>query len=684
MSRPAARIAAALLALAPLAAAPLAGPARADAEQATHADDAATPKTSFDEVVGGVRVRQYQLGCLSQLTYLVVSGEEAAVVDPQRDVGHYLRDAKALGARITHVFLTHTNADFVAGHTELAHLGAKVFISGESGSKFAHEPLRDGQRVTVGKATVEAWATPGHTFDAMVFLLRVDGVTPDPVFVFSGDTLFIGGIGRPDLVGGDATPVRLASASFDSVARLRTLPDATRILPAHGAGSLCGAHLSPETVSTVGREKQANPYLAPMSRAQFVSRVVTGLPHAPPYFAWNARLNREGPPVLTDAPPSPPALAPADFEARRAAGAWVVDLRDAAAYAAGHVEGAVNVAVRGRLDTWTGSVVPFDAPILLVGSDAEVKEAVFRFRRIGLDRVEGYLAGGIATGKGDGPRVRTTTLWSPQRLFAAMRAGEEPVIVDVRTADEHAELRLGDYAHIPLSDWETFGRVLDRKAPVVFVCNSAYRSSMAVGLAERLGFEALGSLEGGLDAWLDAKLPVLGTAAASLCDGPVCPLPPTAPVAASSGGAALLLPEPVAPVSLAAALAAQPDAYAVLDLRPAWAHADYHVPHAVRVEPQAALDHVRRLDPSRRVVFVDADGSVAWAVAGHVAASLPQRALRVLSGGTAAFWRDVELSGPPIPAVGREAQRLPVPAAAPAPPPPSLPPPTPRKRPAGC
>jgi glyoxylase-like metal-dependent hydrolase (beta-lactamase superfamily II)/rhodanese-related sulfurtransferase len=327
----------------------------------------------------------------------VGSQGKAAVIDPQRDVEHYVRDAKALGFEITTVVLTHTNADFVAGHTELARrVGAKVWISAESGSSFPNEGLKDGTKIPLGAATLEAMATPGHTLDSMTILVHVPGVTPDPVWALTGDTLFVGGIGRPDLVGGDVGPVLLAGKAFESVRRLKALPDGTIVLPAHGAGSLCGAHLSPETTSTIGREKAGNPYLVPQSRTAFIARMVTGLPVAPAYFKHNVRINREGPPVVDATDELPKALAPADVKARVDAGAWVVDLRDAKVYAEAHLPGAVNVAVRGRLDTWTGIVVPFEAEMILVGSDAEVKEAAFRYRRIGLDKVAGRLDGGVA------------------------------------------------------------------------------------------------------------------------------------------------------------------------------------------------------------------------------------------------------------------------------------------------
>jgi glyoxylase-like metal-dependent hydrolase (beta-lactamase superfamily II) len=249
----------ALSALTLLLAAPAAS-AASDAEANTHGDEAAKPQLALEAKHGDFVLRQYELGCLSQLTYLIGSDGEAAVVDPQRDVDHYIRDAEALGLQIKKVILTHTNADFVAGHMELRdRVGAEILISAESGSKFPHHGLKDGDRVQVGKAVLEFWSTPGHTLDSMTTLVHVPGTEADPAYAFTGDTLFIGGIGRPDLVGGDITPAVLANKAFDSIARLKTLPDATQVLPAHGAGSLCGAHLSTETVSTIKAEKGTNP-----------------------------------------------------------------------------------------------------------------------------------------------------------------------------------------------------------------------------------------------------------------------------------------------------------------------------------------------------------------------------------------------------------------------------------------
>lgn len=659
-----------------------------DAERATHGDEAVTPQVSFEERVGDFVIRQYQLGCLSQLTYLLGSGGEGVVVDPQRDVEHYLRDAKELGLTIRYVLLTHTNADFVAGHTELAQrVNAEVLISADSQSAFAHRGLHDKDVVKFGSASLEVWSTPGHTLDSMTTLVHVAGAAVDPAYLLTGDTLFIGGIGRPDLVGGDITPVMLAERSYFSMQRLLTLPDATKVLPAHGAGSLCGAHLSPDTVSSIGRERTTNPYLLIKSRAAFVSRVISGLPVAPNYFHFNVELNRAGPPVVDWDAGMPQALAPEAVKAKAANGAWVIDLRDASNYAAGHLPGSVNIAVRGRLDTWTGIAVPFDAGMVLVGSDDEVREAAFRFRRIGLDGVSGYLAGGVDAWREAKFAVRTTDLFTPQELAVRIAAGTEPILVDVRTPAEYGEFRIGDYANIPVTEWQSFARILDKSQPVLFVCNSAYRSSMAAGLAERLGFEHVANLAGGLDAWMDNKFEVIGSA-------PICAAPDAAPDVRSllgiTGDAApMALPEAIEPSALARALMDQPRLYAVLDVRPRWQFDEYHIPGAVSVATEDVAVILRQQAPAMRAVVVDRDGTVAFAIAGVAIRELDEgaHAVHALVGGTSAYWRQVELGKAMTSSeVGKGAAGLPVPAVTGRAPKGTAPvkPATTKKRKAGC
>ncbi|PKN58017.1 MAG: MBL fold metallo-hydrolase [Deltaproteobacteria bacterium HGW-Deltaproteobacteria-14] len=664
----------ALSALGVLLAAP-AALASGDAEAGTHGDEAATPQLAFNETTGDFVIRQYELGCLSQLTYLIGSGGEAAVVDPQRDVDHYIRDAEALGLQIKKVILTHTNADFVAGHMELRdRVGAEILISGASGSKFPHHALEDGDKIQLGGATLEFWATPGHTLDAMTTLVHVPGAQADPAYILSGDTLFIGGIGRPDLVGGDITPAVLANKAFDSIARLKTLPDATKVLPAHGAGSLCGAHLSTDTVSTIKAEKDTNPYLLLDKRSPFVAKVVSGLPVAPQYFKHNVAMNRQGPPVLKWNDELPPQKSAAQIAAAIAKGAWILDLRSQHDYAQGHIKGSINVAVRGRLDTWTGIVVPFDADIFLVGSEAEVKEATFRLRRVGYDRLKGHVAGGVAGWQAAGMPLRKSRLVAPSDLARQIANGEEPMVVDVRTPSEYAAHRLGDYANIPVNEYQRLATTLDKKRPVILMCNSAYRSSMAVGLAEREGFEDVGSLDGGMHAWVDAGNATTGEDAAHIA----------ANGAASHAGPAMALPEVIAPAALATALMDAPRLYTLLDVRAPWQFAEYHLPGAVNVAPEAVAAQVRALPAASRVVILDRDGTIAYAIAGAVLGELGASApsVRVLSGGTAAYWQQIELSGGSAGAMAVPASYAPTaaPTTAPAPTPAPAPAPPARKR----
>ncbi|MGQ9592451.1 MAG: MBL fold metallo-hydrolase, partial [Planctomycetota bacterium] len=463
-------------------------PAVEDAEAAAHEDAAAMPQIAFEERIGNFIVRQYQLACLSQFSYLLVSDGAAAVIDPLRDVEVYLKDAEALGAKIRYAILTHSHADFVAGHTELARAaGAEILKSAEGGAGFPHRPMKDGDAIELGSTRLAFWATPGHTLDSTTILASVPGAASDPAYAFTGDTLFIGSIGRPDLIGGDLTAAVLARKAYRSVERLRKLPDGTKILPAHGAGSLCGAHLSDETVSTMGVEKLRNPFLRERSEASFVAEMISKLPVAPAYFSYNAQLNRKGPPIVDRTGELPPALPPARVEALTREGAWVVDVRSRGPYAAGHIPGSVNIAVRGRIGTWAGTIVPHTDPIVLVGTEDEVREAQFRLRRIAYENVVGHLEGGLEAWKAAGLPVRATKSLGPKDLLAAIREGREPMIVDVRSPEEFESLRLGDYANIPLADYRRFGQVLDKTQPVLVVCNSAYRSSLAVGLLERQG-----------------------------------------------------------------------------------------------------------------------------------------------------------------------------------------------------
>lgn len=605
-----------------------------DAERETHGDEASRPRVSFEEKGRTHLLRQYQLGCLSHLSYMLVSDGQAAVVDPTRDVEHYLADAKALGAAVKIVLLTHPHADFVAGHMELAdRAGAEVLIAGKAGAAFPHRSLRDGERIPLGATVLEAWETPGHTPNAMTFLVHAPDAKADPAYALTGDTLFIGGIGRPDLL--DVPAAQLAAQAWDSLRRLGTLPDATLVLPAHGAGSLCGAHLSPDTVSTIGAEKSSNPFFAFKSKASFVAHLLSHQPVAPQYFAYNVALNLAGPPLVGRGTEPLAIVPPAALAGTLGTAGFVVDLRNQREYAKGHIAGAVNIALRGRLDTWTGIVVPVHAPIVLVGSDLEVREGAFRLRRIGYDQITGRLDGDASVWRAAGLDVRRTSLVTPKELFAAMQAANEPFVVDVRTAEEYADVRLGEVGNIPITESPRFAATFERSQPVVMVCNSAYRSSMSVGLAERAGFTDVTSLDGGLDAWIAAGLPVVGRLVAAAPAEP--PAPPKS----------IVLPEPVDAAFLQRVLADQPRGYAVIDVRPAWQFAEWRIAGSTNVTLDAVATHVAALPVDVRVVLVDRDGTTSFAIAGVLGTAAPGRSLRALLGGVQAYYRATAFGGQP-------------------------------------
>lgn len=620
-----------------------------DAERATHADEASRPQLVFTHNDPSFQVRQYQLGCLSLLSYLVVSGGEALVIDPQRDVDHYLEQAKQLGAQVRYVALTHPHADFVAGHTELAaRVGATILLSQHAGAAFAHQALADGDQITLGQVAITMWHTPGHTPNASTFLLGVAG-EPQPRMAFTGDTLFIGGIGRPDLL--DVPPAMLAEQSYASIQRLKALPDATLVLPAHGAGSLCGAHLSPATTSTIGAEKRDNEYLRIVGRSSFIARVLSHQPVAPQYFRFNVEWNLKGPPLVSPQVDLPPRLA---GKQAGADGVWLVDLRDQRAYAEAHVRGAVNVALRGRLDTWTGIVVPFTAPVVLVGDEGQVREGALRLRRIGFDKLAGWLPDDAASWRADGLEVVSSRLVAPSELFAAMQKGEEPILIDVRTEEEHLDLRIGEMGNVPVTEHERLARTFPKDMPMLFLCNSAYRSSMAVGLAERAGFRNLASLDGGLDAWLGQGLPVRGRS-----------------VDANN----LLLPEPIVPTQL------QPlqPAAVVLDLRQEWEWRDWSIPGSKHVALEALPEAVAELPPDQVVILACKDGTQAAAAAGAILKQDPTRRVRPLRGGVTAYYRDIVLGRAAVDSRAMPSPTLPAPAAAA-----GATKPTAKKRNAGC
>jgi rhodanese-related sulfurtransferase len=466
-----------------------------------------------------VKIHPYYLACLSHASYMITDErtKTAVVVDPQRDVGQYVADAAAGGYTIRHVFLTHFHADFVSGHIELRdRVGATIHLGRRAEAEFACVKMRDGEAVEFGDVRLEVMETPGHTPEGISILVYdLAASRTAPLAVLTGDTLFIGDVGRPDLLASiGVTADELADMLYDSITtRLVTLPDATLVYPAHGAGSMCGKSLSKETVSTIGEQKKFNYALQPMSREDFKRLVTADQPEAPDYFVHDAILNRQERASLDAAMQRTLRSLPLDeVLAMQRAGAQVLDVRDGIDFEGGHLRGSLNVALGGKYATWAGSLLARDRPIVVIAADGGEEEAVMRLGRIGLDNVAGYLAGGMnALAARDDLVERTARVTAP--ALAEWLAGgrpdlaAKPVVVDVRTAAEHAGGHVPGSLSIPLSHLAERSAEIPAGRPVVVHCEGGYRSAIAASLLQKLGRPDVHDLVGGFKGWLAAKLP---------------------------------------------------------------------------------------------------------------------------------------------------------------------------------
>jgi len=450
---------------------------------------------------------QFYLTCLAHASYMIGSGGEAAVIDPQRDVDLYLKVAEEQNLKIRHIFETHLHADFVSGHKELAgRTGAQIYIGARAGAAFPHVPLSDGSEVKVGSIRVRALETPGHTPESVCFVVIDEEKSSQPWAVLTGDTLFIGDVGRPDL-SRTHTPQQLAGLLYDSLhQKLLALPDATLVYPAHGAGSLCGRSMRAERSSTIGTERLTNYALQIASREEFIRQLTANLPARPDYFLEDAEMNRSGAPALTELLPLEP-LTPVQLKALLDEGANVLDVRPGEQFAAGHVPGSIGIALSGQFASWAGGLLGIHSkPILVADSDARVEEARMRLARVGIEEVRGFLEGGFAAWQNAGMPVLATPQIAPQQLEKKLQTGTVRVL-DVR---REGEWQAG---HIAQADWralDTFPHgvpALDGRQPIAVHCKSGYRSMIACSLLERAGHRNVINVTGGFDAWQAAGLP---------------------------------------------------------------------------------------------------------------------------------------------------------------------------------
>jgi hydroxyacylglutathione hydrolase len=452
---------------------------------------------------------QFYLGCLAHASYMLGSEGEAVVVDPQRDVEIYLKAAEEHGVVIRHIFETHLHADFVSGHKELAaRTGAKIYIGEQAGATFPHVAVHDGFELTVGKIRVQAIETPGHTPESICLVISDVEKSAKPWAILTGDTLFLGDVGRPDL-SRKHTPAELAGMLYDSLHN-KVLKHADEVLvyPAHGAGSLCGRNMRAERSSTIGTERLTNYALQIKSKAEFVRELTSHLPARPEYFLQDAEINRTGAAALSDLPRLR-AIAPRELKTMLDAGEIAVDVRPGEEFARGHVPGSLNIALSGQFATWAGTVLGLAAhPVLIAGSEEQIFEARMRLARVALEDLDGYLDGGVEAWQRSGFPVERTAQITVVELHERLPAGELQVL-DVRREPEWEAGHLETANWWPLDNFRVSPPEVDRDSPIAVHCKSGYRSMIASSLLQRAGFKNVINVTGGFDAWQQAKLPVV-------------------------------------------------------------------------------------------------------------------------------------------------------------------------------
>lgn len=454
---------------------------------------------------------QYYLDCLSQASYLIgdQTTRQAVVVDPRRDVAEYLTDAEAHGLQIVGVIDTHFHADFLAGHLELAQAtGAWIGFGSRANAEFPVRHLADGERITLGEVVLQIWETPGHTPESISVLVYEHATDEVPYGVLTGDALFIGDVGRPDLLASIGhTADDLGRMLYKSVHRLMALPDQVRVFPAHGAGSACGKNLSTERWSTIGDQRAGNYACQPMDEDDFLALVTAGQPAAPDYFVYDAVLNRRPHDVFDPAHHARP-LNLAEAIRLQQNGAVLVDARDPLEFAAGHLTGSLNVPADGRFAETAGTVVRPDEQIVVIAPQDREEEIVLRLARIGFDHVAGYLREPEGAFLDAPDRVAPASRVTAPQLAAALHQPLPPVLLDVRNPGELAEGAIPGAWHIPLAQLPHRLTEIPPNRPVVAYCAGGYRSSVAASLLRRAGHTDVSDLLGGYSAWTALTQPV--------------------------------------------------------------------------------------------------------------------------------------------------------------------------------
>lgn len=455
-----------------------------------------------------MKFRQFYLGCLAHASYYVGSGDEAAIIDPQRDVQQYIDEAEANGQRIKYVIETHSHADFVSGHLELAgKTGAQIIYGQRANTEFPTLKVKDGDTLDLGSIELKFLETPGHTPEGIT-TLATDRLDPEaPTKMFTGDTLFIGDVGRPDLIGSKGfTAEEMGSMLYDSLHnKILPMPDETEVYPAHGAGSLCGKSLSKETWSTLGEQRRTNYALRPMTKDEFIKVVASDQPEVPAYFPVSASQNLKGSASLDDLPK------PVEFSTQEILDfdGIVVDIRQNSEYGEGHVRNSINIGLGGQFASWAGTLIPIGTPVALVGENGEqIEEAFMRLARVGIETVKGYIL--IGTFAGEKLAVEQVSVQAANEKTAA----EGTQFVDVRRPAEFANGHAAGAINLPLDRLAREIDQLNPELPTYVICQGGYRSSLGTSVLENAGFNEIYNVTGGTKAWIDAELPTEASASA--------------------------------------------------------------------------------------------------------------------------------------------------------------------------
>lgn len=445
-------------------------------------------------------VEQLYTNCLSEAAYFIADNGEAAVIDPLRDVDVYIQKAAEMGVKIKYIFETHFHADFVSGHLELSKkTGAPIVYGPQTNAKFDIHLAKDGEEFSIGNLKIKALHTPGHTLESTCYLLYNEA--GNPYCIFTGDTLFVGDVGRPDLFSGNLSKEELAGFMYDSLQRkIKTLPEDVIVYPAHGPGSSCGKNLGPNTFSTIGEQLDSNYALQDMSKEDFVKVVTEGLSTPPAYFPINARINKEGYGSLDEVMNNAmTALSIADFKQKVNDGAWILDTRHATVFTEGFIPDSISIGLEGRFAEWAGSLLPFDQPLVLVTEAGKEKESAIRLSRVGIDNVQGYLQGGFEAWRDGNEKIDMVIDIEPEELAMDIPHDSKLEVIDVRKPSEFDTAHIKGAHNAPLDTLMDPMNVamIDTENNLYIHCAGGYRSVIAASLLKRQGYHNLRNVLGG-------------------------------------------------------------------------------------------------------------------------------------------------------------------------------------------